>query len=41
MEAKVNTEKDEVVDQVMNTKEAAVEGKNRAIGFGGKSLPRQ
>ena len=33
MEAKVNTEKDEVGDQVMNTKE---EGKNRAIGFGGK-----
>lgn len=42
MEAKVNTEKDEVVDQVMNTKEEAVEeGKNRAIGIGGKSLPRQ
>ena len=34
MEAKVNTEKDEVVDQVFKTKEEAVEeGTNKAVRF--------
>ena len=42
MEAKVNTKKDEVVDQVISTKEEAVEeGKNTAMRFRGARVPRQ
>lgn len=41
MEAEVNTEKDEVVYQVINTKEALEEGKNTAMRFRGARVPRQ